>query len=75
MNRKMRVVLVLVMLEILLAGGWWMMARFGAENPDRITADFQETVGQTMGAAMGALAGFGVLMFFIAARNDRNARR
>lgn len=42
-------------------------------NPDRVTADFQAVVGQTMGMAMGGLVGIGVILFFGAARNDRKA--
>ena len=71
MSKKMRLVLALVILEAALAGLWWYLARFGAANPDRVTADFQQTLGQTMGMAMGGLLGLGLLLFFVAARNDR----
>lgn len=70
MSRKTRLLIVLAVVELLLAGGWFWMARFGAENPDRVTPDFQATLGQTMGAAMGVVLGFGVLLYFVAARND-----
>ncbi|MCF6112762.1 hypothetical protein [Mesorhizobium muleiense] len=40
-------------------------------NPDHVTADFQQVVGQTMGTTMGALLGIGVMLFFVAARNGR----
>ena len=70
MSKKTRLLIALGVLELLLAGGWFWMASFGAANPDRVTPDFQATLGQTMGAAMGALLGFGVLLYFIAARND-----
>ncbi|RUT95116.1 hypothetical protein, partial [Mesorhizobium sp. M7A.T.Ca.TU.009.02.1.1] len=56
-----------------LAGIWWYLARFGMANPDRVTADFQAVVGQTMGMAMGGLLGIGFILFLVAARNDRNA--
>jgi hypothetical protein len=75
MNRKLRVVIAFVIIEGGLAGLWWYLARYGMENPDRVTPDFQQTVGQTMGAAMGAFAGLCVLMFFVAARNDRKKQR
>jgi hypothetical protein len=42
-------------------------------NPDRLTADFQTVVGQTMGMAMGGLLGLCVILFFVAARSDRKA--
>lgn len=73
MSRKVRLVLVLVIVEAALAGLWWYLARFGLDNPDRVTADFQTVLGQTMGMAMGGLLGLGVLLFFMAARADRKA--
>ncbi|SJM35755.1 hypothetical protein [Mesorhizobium delmotii] len=69
MSKKERVVLVTVIIEAALAGLWWYLASMA--NPDHVTADFQQVVGQTMGTAMGALLAIGVMLFFIAARNDR----
>ncbi|SIT59619.1 hypothetical protein BQ8794_70549 [Mesorhizobium prunaredense] len=48
-----------------------ILASEGMANPDHVTADFQQVVGQTMGTAMGAALGVGVVLFFVAARNDR----
>ncbi len=73
MSKKARPILVMVIIEAVLAGIWWYLARFGMANPDRVTADFQAVVGQTMGMAMGGLLGIGVILFFVAARNDRKA--
>lgn len=73
MSKKARVILVAVIIEAALAGIWWWLARYGMANPDRVTADFQQVVGQTMGMAMGGLLGLCVLLFFVAARNDRKA--
>ncbi|UVK36343.1 hypothetical protein LHFGNBLO_003253 [Mesorhizobium sp. AR10] len=73
MSKKARLILVMVIIEAALAGLWWYLARYGMANPDRVTADFQQVVGQTMGTAMGALLGLGVILFFVAARNDRKA--
>ncbi|SDA45836.1 hypothetical protein [Mesorhizobium qingshengii] len=73
MSKKARLILVMVVIEAVLAGIWWYLARFGMANPDRLTADFQAVVGQTMGMAMGGLLGIGVILFFVAARNDRKA--
>ncbi|RVD48247.1 hypothetical protein EN783_35265, partial [Mesorhizobium sp. M2D.F.Ca.ET.140.01.1.1] len=55
MSKKARVILVAVIIEAALAGIWWWLARYGMANPDRVTADFQQVVGQTMGMAMGGL--------------------
>ncbi|MFD2057304.1 hypothetical protein ACFSQT_30740 [Mesorhizobium calcicola] len=73
MSKKARLILVMVIIEAVLAGIWWYLARFGMANPDRVTADFQAVVGQTMGMAMGGLLGLGFILFFVAARNDRKA--
>ena len=73
MSKKARLVIVLVVIEAALAGLWWYLARYGMANPDRVTADFQQVVGQTMGMVMGGVLGLGVILFFVAARNDRKA--
>ena len=75
MSKKARLVIVLVVIEAALAGLWWCLARYGMANPDRVTADFQQVVGQTMGMVMGGLLGLGVILFFVAARNDRKVQR
>ena len=73
MSKKARVILVMIIIEAALAGIWWYLARYGMTDPDRVTADFQAVVGQTMGMAMGGLLGIGFILFFVAARNDRKA--
>lgn len=44
-------------------------------HPERVSPDFQHTIGSTMGMAMGAFLGFGMLMLFVAAKTDRVAHR
>jgi hypothetical protein len=73
MSKKARLMLAMVIIEAFLAGIWWYLARYGMANPDRVTADFQVVVGQTMGMAMGGLLGIGFILFLVAARNDRKA--
>ena len=73
MSKKARLILAMVIIEGALAGIWWYLARYGMANPDRVTADFQGIVGQTMGMAMGGLLGLGLILFVVAARNDRKA--
>ena len=73
MSKKARLILAMVIIEGALAGIWWYLARYGMANPDRVTADFQGVVGQTMGMAMGGLLGLGLILFVVAARNDRKA--
>ncbi|MER8368506.1 hypothetical protein [Mesorhizobium sp. M0306] len=71
MSKKGRLALAMVIVESALAGLWWNLIRYGMDNPDRVTADFQQVIGQTMGTAMGALLGLGVLLYFVAARSDK----
>jgi hypothetical protein len=73
MSKKVRVSLAAVVIEAVLAGIWWYLARYGLANPDHVAPNFQEVVGQTMGMAMGAFLGLSVILFFVAARNDRKA--
>ena len=73
MSKKARLILAMVIIEGALAGIWWYLARYGMANPDRVIADFQGVVGQTMGMAMGGLLGLGLILFVVAARNDRKA--
>ena len=71
MTYRKRTVLAVIVAEILLAGIWLYLADMGWSQPDRVTPDFQSTLGSTMGMAMGAFLGFGVLLYFIAAKRDR----
>ncbi|RAZ88255.1 hypothetical protein DPM33_24505 [Mesorhizobium hawassense] len=73
MSKKARVILTGVIIEAMLAGVWWYLARYGLANPDRVAANFREVVGQTMGMAMGGVLGLCFILFFVAARNDRKA--
>ena len=73
MSKKARLILAMVIIEAALAGLWWYLAHYGMANPDRVAPNFQEVVGQTMGMAMGGLLGLGLILFVVAARNDRKA--
>jgi hypothetical protein len=65
------VIIGIVVAELLLAGLWLYLARLGMADPERVTPDFQATLGQTVGAAMGGLLGTGLIAFFIAVEADR----
>ena len=71
MSKKARTLLVIGLVELLLAGIWLYLANLGASQPGRVTPDFQRTLGSTMGAAMGGFVGFGLLLYLVAAKNDR----
>jgi hypothetical protein len=73
MSRKTRVLIAVVVVEAGLAGLWWYLARFGLTHPDRVAPGFQRVLGQTLGAAIGGFLGLSLLLFLMAARNDRKA--
>ena len=71
MSKVKRTIIAIVMVELLLGGIWYYLIGLGASQPDRAHADYQTTLGSTMGMAMGAFLGFGILLLFIAAKRDR----
>lgn len=75
MTRKLRVLIGVVTIELLMGGLWFYLAQLRAMQPDEGSIEAQTTIGSTMGMAMGAFLGFGVLMMFVAAKNDRASNR
>jgi hypothetical protein len=71
MSKKARTVIAVVLVELILGGIWFYLAATGAAHPERVTPDFQRTLGSTMGTVMGAFLGFGLLLFLMAAKRDR----
>ena len=71
MTYRTRTILAVVLVELLLAGIWFYLANLGAAQPERVTPDYQRTLGSTIGAAMGTLLGLGLILFLIAAKRDR----
>jgi len=71
MKYKTRTLIAIVLVELLLAGVWFYLANLGASNPDRVAPEFQQTVGSTMGTAMGAFLGLGFILYLMAAKRDR----
>ena len=71
MSKKARTVIAIALVELLLAGIWYYLASLGAAHPERAAPEFQRTVGSTMGTAMGAFLGLGLILFLIAAKRDK----
>jgi hypothetical protein len=71
MSRKKRTLYAILLVELLLAGIWYYLANLGATQPDRVTPEFQSTLGSTMGMAMGAFLGLGFILYMMAAKRDR----
>lgn len=68
MTRAKRTILALVLLELLLAGLWYYLARAPGAGPD--TA---RVLGETMGTAMGVILGLSPVLYLLARSNDRKA--
>ena len=71
MTYKMRTIAAVALVELILGGIWLYLARLGEIEPGRVTPGYQANLGSTMGMAMGAFLGFGILLFFMAAKRDR----
>ena len=70
MSRRTRTVIAIVMIELLLAGLWFWLARVAAMHPERASPDAQAVIGQTIGTVMGVLAGLAIPLYLFARRND-----
>jgi hypothetical protein len=68
MTRAKRTILALVVLELLLAGLWYYLARAPGAGPDT-----GRVLGQTIGAAMGVILGLSPVLYLLARNNDRKA--
>ena len=69
MSRRKRTVIVLVLIELLLAGGWLWLHRqstLGHASPDA-----PRVIGQTFGAAMGLILALSPFLYLLAARHDK----
>jgi hypothetical protein len=69
MSRRARVIIVLIVVELLLAGGWFWLHNFALTSP-RASADSTRVIGQAFGAAMGIVAALSPLLYLLARRND-----
>lgn len=74
MSKKLRVIVAVVMVELLLGGLWFYLGVERATQGGEGSADALATISGTMGTAMGAFLGLGLLLLFAAATNGRSAR-
>jgi hypothetical protein len=72
MNRAKRTILMLVVIEILLAGLWLYLAKMASTSPGA-SPDAGRVIGHTMGTAMGVVLGLAPLLYLLARSNDRKA--
>jgi len=72
MSRAKRTLLLLAVIEIILAGLWFYLARVAAQSPNA-DPEAAHTIGATMGAAMGVVLGLAPFLYLLARSNDRKA--
>ena len=73
MSRAKRTILALVLIELLLAGLWFYLAAM-ASGSSGASPDSGRVIGQTMGTAMGVVAGLAPFLYLFARSNDRKAQ-
>ena len=73
MSKRTRVVIVLIVVELLLAGGWFWLHNL-ALTSSHASADSTRVIGQTFGAAMGIVAALSPVLYLVARRNDLKGR-
>lgn len=64
MPKRRRTILAVILIELLLAAGWYYLAGI-AQSPEAA-----RTIGETMGMAMGVILGLSPLLYLIARKND-----
>ena len=69
MSKRTRLVIGLIVVELLLAGGWFWLHNL-ALTSSRASPDSTRVIGQTFGAAMGIVLALSPLLYMFARRND-----
>jgi len=72
MSRRRRTIIAIVVLELLLVGGWIWMHGIAASSPNA-SPDSTRVIGEVFGGAMGLVLGLSPLLYLFARRNDRLA--
>ena len=69
MSKRKRTIIVLIVIELLLAGGWFWLHTMAVASP-HASADSTRVIGQTFGAAMGIILALSPLLYLLARKND-----
>jgi hypothetical protein len=67
---RIRLLVVVVLVEVGLAMSWWNMMHPGP-GTGALSAERAAKLGEIMGGAMGAVLGLAFLLYFVARANDR----
>ena len=73
MSKRKRTIIALIMIELLLAGGWLWLHTMALNSP-RASPDSTRVIGQVFGAAMGIILAVSPLLYLFARRNDLKGR-
>ena len=69
MSKWKRTIIGIVVIELLLAGGWVWLHNLAMTSP-QASADSTRVIGQVFGGAMGILLALSPLLYLVARRND-----
>ena len=74
MSKSKRTVIAIVVIELLLAGGWiWLHGM--AATSSRASSDSTRVIGEVFGGAMALILGLSPVLILMARRNDRRERQ
>ena len=72
MSKRKRTVIGIIVIELLLAGGWiWLHGV--ATTSSNASGDSTRVIGEVFGGAMGLILGLSPVLYLVARRNDRRA--
>jgi hypothetical protein len=69
MSKRTRTLIGIVVIELLLAGGWYYLHMQAVTDPSW-SADAPTRIGRVFGGAMGLILGLTPVLYFFARRND-----
>jgi hypothetical protein len=72
MSRATRTIVLVVLIEICLAGLWVYLANLAATSHNA-SPDAAHVIGRAMGGAMGVILGLSPFLYLLARSNDRKA--
>jgi hypothetical protein len=72
MSRRKRTLIAIVVIELLLAGGWIWLHGMAMTSP-HATRDSARVIGEVFGGAMGLVLALSPLLYLMARSNDRKA--
>ncbi len=72
MSKRKRTVIGIIVIELLLAGGWIWLHGVAVASP-HASGDSVRAIGEVFGGAMGLILGLSPVLYLVARRNDLRA--